>query len=116
MSKNYPNAKRTDLAFISFESNDQAKNAFNNYKDQERKLGDRIKVNFAFSDKILQNKRKLKEKRKVVKGNLNHMNNSAVSAILNVIKNKDENPEKLTQIFSSCISNLFVNVRKFNAK
>lgn len=66
MSKSHKNSKRKDLAFVTYSSHSEAKNAVENYKNLEdaQILGDSVTISLAFSQQAMQAKKKVKESRK----------------------------------------------------
>lgn len=67
MTKNHKSSKRKDLAFITFETNEEAKNCSETFNkiNLPIPIGDNICVSMAFSQQAMQTKKKIKEKRKV---------------------------------------------------
>ena len=68
LSRNHKNSKRKDLAFITFSSNSEAKNALEacksfNYFDAP------VMVSLSFSQQVMQAKKKIKDNRKKTTGN-----------------------------------------------
>ena len=98
MSKNHLNSKRKDLAFITFESHENAVSAIKKFEEEKKNekmeknlkkvfyLGENesvnmIQVSLAFSQEAMQNKKKIKDNRKKIpsqisKGNINDNNNN----------------------------------------
>jgi len=66
LSKNHKTAKRKDLAFITYETNEEARNAVEKFDRAEHAeaIGDNITVSLAFSQQAMQTKKKIKENRK----------------------------------------------------
>jgi len=75
LSREHKNSKRKDLAFITYNTHEEAKNAVEDYKTRQDSqimndnlLGDRVCVSLAFSQQAMQNKKKIKESRKKIPG------------------------------------------------
>lgn len=75
LSREHKNSKRKDLAFITYNTHEEAKNAVEDYKTRQDSqvmndnlLGDRVCVSLAFSQQAMQNKKKIKESRKKISG------------------------------------------------
>jgi RNA recognition motif-containing protein len=75
LSREHKNSKRKDLAFITYNTHEEAKNAVEDYRtkqdsqvDTDNLLGDRVCVSLAFSQQAMQNKKKIKESRRKVPG------------------------------------------------
>lgn len=69
LSKNHLNSKRKDLAFISFESHNEALKAielFNQETELKESLGNNVTASIAFSQQAMQVKKKIKDSRKKV--------------------------------------------------
>jgi RNA recognition motif-containing protein len=75
LSREHKNSKRKDLAFITYNTHEEAKEAVEDYKlkqdnqvDAGSILGDRVCVSLAFSQQAMQNKKKIKESRRKTPG------------------------------------------------
>ena len=75
LSREHKNSKRKDLAFITYNTHDEAKNAVEDYKMKQENqvetnclLGNRVCVSLAFSHLAMQNKKKIKESRRKTPG------------------------------------------------
>lgn len=75
LSREHKNSKRKDLAFITYNTHEEAKNAVEYFKiKQDNKdtsislLGERACVSLAFSQQAMQNKKKIKESRRKTTG------------------------------------------------
>jgi RNA recognition motif-containing protein len=68
MSMNHKNSKRKDLAFVTYESHEEAKDALDNFNSKkpeiENVLGSNVSISLAFSPQAMQTKKKIKEGRK----------------------------------------------------
>jgi RNA recognition motif-containing protein len=62
MSKHHKNSKRKDLAFITFDSIDEAKHALEAFR-QNNPISPNVSVSMAFSQQAMQTKKKIKEGR-----------------------------------------------------
>jgi hypothetical protein len=65
MSKNHKSSKRKDLAFITFNTVEEAKKVLEHSKD-EIQLSPNVSISMAFSQQAMQTKKKIKDNRKHV--------------------------------------------------
>ena len=113
MSKNHLNSKRKDLAFITFESHENAVSAIKKFEEEKKNekmeknlkkvfyLGENesvnmIQVSLAFSQEAMQNKKKIKDNRKKIpsqisKGNINDNSNYTHRGNNNINNNINNN-------------------------
>jgi len=117
LSREHKNSKRKDLAFITYNTHEEAKHAMEDFKlRQDNKdssidvLGERISVSLAFSQQAMQNKKKIKESRRkptvVVPGQIPSIVNQSLTSNITL----DPRQQNSSNVNVSGLSNIFSNV------
>ncbi len=108
LSRNHISSKRKDLAFITYSTEDEAKAALEYIINPI--LGESISVSMAFSQKAMQEKKKVKEVRKqtiISPTDQNTPNTALLSmmSFINMNKNKLD-PTTMTQMMTACLQTM----------
>jgi RNA recognition motif-containing protein len=117
LSREHKNSKRKDLAFITYNTHDEAKNAVDDFRlRQDNKdsridvLGERLNVSLAFSQQAMQNKKKIKESRRkttvAIPGQIPNVLNKLATATVAL----DSRQQNLGNINISALPNMFSNI------
>jgi RNA recognition motif-containing protein len=129
LSREHKNSKRKDLAFITYNTHEEAKHANEDFKlRQDNKdssidvLGERIGISLAFSQQAMQNKKKIKESRRkptvVVPGQIPIMVNKSATSNLSLDPRQQNsgnaNISGLSNMFSNITANLPQNMLNAN--
>ena len=133
MSKNHLNSKRKDLAFITFESHENAVSSIKKFEEEKKNekmeknlkkvfyLGENesvnmIQVSLAFSQEAMQNKKKIKDNRKKIppqisKGNINDNNNNNHRGNNNINNNNNNNNSNNKNNGKTFMGNISMNAQ-----
>lgn len=129
LSREHKNSKRKDLAFITYNTHEEAKHANEDFKlRQDNKdssidvLGERIGISLAFSQQAMQNKKKIKESRRkptvVVPGQIPIIVNKSATSNLTLDPRQQNsgnaNISGLSNMFSNITANLPQNMLNTN--
>jgi trehalose/maltose hydrolase-like predicted phosphorylase len=114
MSKHHKSSKRKDLAFITFNTVEEAKRVLD---IKEGLLGPNVSISMAFSQQAMQTKKKIKENRKVTPVNpqvviptspVNNIQTATMLTMMNLINMNKNNvdPNVMATMLTTCLESM----------